>query len=324
VNRWGIPGSPTPFIVKGITGYCFVLEGQLTALQDLCDRYLNQPSGGAVEYRPLSQYVLLSFVDVQSLSCEKPNYRHIGWTPEHEVAFWVPTAAISRIRGVPVAERLVWFIPYMFVDSPPAIQLGREIHGFPKEYAWIDMPNHTSSPQRFSVDAFAVRQFSPQSRIARLKMLKVEADSPYQPGDRRGGTMWTTSEAAVRGIADLLSRRGPLTSHGLRVAPSVLAGLLRWEVTMVCLKQTYHPANGEYADYMAIVEAPGHATAFRRLTLLPGEHRFCLYPCQSHPIADDLGLQQEMRAVAAFHADYDVILGNGQTMWASGEPQLQR
>jgi len=45
VNRWGFNGSPQPFAAKRVTSSCFVLEGKLSHLEDLCHRFFAEPTG---------------------------------------------------------------------------------------------------------------------------------------------------------------------------------------------------------------------------------------------------------------------------------------
>ena len=126
MSRWKTPGSPQPFECKGLAGYGFIVPGTLKNIEALCDRYLCQPTNGQRAYRPLTHHVLVTITHARSLSSQRPPYRRFGWMPETEAIFWVLATAVKPLGRLAVAQRVVSFIPYAFVDNPLAMTAGRE------------------------------------------------------------------------------------------------------------------------------------------------------------------------------------------------------
>src|SRR5438552_5944102 len=104
VSRWDIGGSPQPFAATGILGYHFFLHAKLANLEQLCDRYLNEPSQGRLHYVPVLPYVILEFIHTRQLSCLAPTYRRIGWSSEMNAAFLVLTASLKRNTARPEVD----------------------------------------------------------------------------------------------------------------------------------------------------------------------------------------------------------------------------
>jgi hypothetical protein len=120
-----------PYEASGARIYGFILGTDYRPLQEICDRALNRPSGGAVDYRPAVPLVFLTFADIRALSSIDPPDSHVGFVPERDVAFWLLTLSVKKSAGIEVAESLAFYQPYLFVDSPQALLTGREV-GLPK------------------------------------------------------------------------------------------------------------------------------------------------------------------------------------------------
>jgi len=318
VNRWDSDGSPQPFLCKDLSGYGFLLPGNIKNLEDLCYRYLTQPSNGQVEYRPVTHYVLLTFTRSQSLMSESGLYNRMGHMPETETAFWVLTAAIKRTAGVPVADHLAWFIPYVFVDNPVAMVAGREIYGFAKETGWFDIPDNKQPPQRFAVDVIGVERAIPDVAAKRHRLLEVVRTADGALPD--AAKAWSTAEDALRALTQRLLHGEALMIPGVGVVEDLVHELTHREVSLVFLKQFYNAANGNLACYQAIVEASVSFSNLRTMALVPGNYQLNLQHLDSHPVGSDLGLQPTQAAVANYRVEYDFTIGAGTEVWRAAEP----
>ena len=138
VNYGAMVNTNVPFLCKGTRLFGFMVEGDLDKLKALCSKVLSDPAQGAVEYVPLTHYVLLAYADVSEVSSAEPPLNKVGSVNERQVATWVLTAAVKREAGVLVAQRLAWFVPYIIVDNPASLTGGREVYGYPKSFGWFD------------------------------------------------------------------------------------------------------------------------------------------------------------------------------------------
>jgi hypothetical protein len=321
VNRWGLRGSPQPFTCDGLISHQFVVQGRLSSLQGLCDRYLNRPSQGELCYRPVTQNVMVMFNYARSIRCVDRAYQHMGFSPETEVAFMVLTVAVREVDGRTVADHLAWFVPYIFVDNPAALTWGREIHGFPKELGWIELPVDPQAADRLTLDCFGLRRFHPTERMCRRRLLEIERIPEGAAGqpDRAisNSARWTSPTGALRAARDALLGPGRPTLPGMSFSRSLFSSVTSWDVPMVFLKQMYDAEDGDRASFQAIVEAGMRVSAFRGWGLIPGQFRLNLEPMESHPIEEDLGLEPRQPVQLAYWVEFDAVLSAGRTVWSS-------
>src|ERR1700752_5191989 len=85
------------------------------ALQRVLDVALNQPSGGAVTYRPLLPAVLLVLANIDQVSSLDARDRECGWVPEQDVCFWILAGAYKNVGGKEELDPLAFYIPYIWV-----------------------------------------------------------------------------------------------------------------------------------------------------------------------------------------------------------------
>ena len=304
-----------PIVAQGVEYYGFWLDADSDVLQErICDRYLNEPSGGAVSFRPLVPYVILCFCRLKAMRCKNPPDSEKGWFDEAEVAFWVPIVDERR-------KRMCWFLPYILVDDPYAFAMGREIYGFPKGYGWFEIPvAHDKGPLQFSADTTVLPAFSPETHAERRTLVSVR-ENWTEGGRPRLGQAWTGVKDAAEGFLHFIEHR-----HG---TGSVLADfklllhvgddLLHGTVRFAFLKQFRDVSNPAAACYQAIVEAPAKLTKLEAGLPLLSEFEIDVADFASHPIREDLGLgPSPLTSVGAFYTQFDMDVLDGETVWSAG------
>jgi hypothetical protein len=317
VNRWEITGSPQPFGCVHMLSYHFALRGNQNNLQDLLDRYLNNPAQGKLRFIAASPYVLVTFNRARRIYCQTGPYRRLGWSSETEVTIFVPIAQVQRKGGVEYVDRLAFFIPYIFVDNGAALTWGREVYGFPKEFGWAELPMDPHLADRFSVDVQGLRIFSERSQMRRLRLFEIERNDST-PGsldsERSNGVIWNNIGDFLNGLRQSFAGKRPFLLPSVTFAKSALTDVLRWDVPLIFLRQYYATDDGSRACYQAIVEAPMHVSTLHEARLL-GDYRFVLYTCDSHPLETDLGISTRQAVDLAFVADFDGTFERGRTLW---------
>lgn len=153
-----------PYDIKGTNLYGFVLESSLHQLQNLCDKYLNNLASPQVEYRPATNYLILTFGTIDSLaSREKPD-RDRGYIDEQEVVIWVLTMVGKQCGPVFKIDRFAWFVPYIFVSNSPALVSGREVYGIPKEIGGFKIPPISQFQEPFSLHTYTWKTLTAQQK----------------------------------------------------------------------------------------------------------------------------------------------------------------
>lgn len=313
IERGGEQSFLQPYNLQGTNLYGFMLEGDLTNLQTLCDRYLNTPAQGDVEYRAISPYVILSFDSVESInSILEPDRCKGTFGEDGEVIVWTLVAAGKQRGKVFVAERLAVFQPYLFVDSSPALVSGREVYGFPKEWGWIHMPTDLDNPQHFGLEAVAWEHFAPDAPGIRRPIIDIDIDETKDTIREKIHDLKAFGKLLLDPIFPDLNN---IVVPGIELPGNILEDLCNKTLPMVFLKQFRDAIDGSQACYQAIVEADTQVTGFAGGNVLCNDYDIKIAPLASHPIAADLGLKQPedlpadtFRPTLAFRVQFDFTL----------------
>lgn len=310
IDRGGEQVYRQPFEAKGVHFYGFILPADKDILQSkLCDKYLNNPTGGATKFRSAAPFVLLAFCRLDSLSSNATPYRDYGWFSEQEAAIWVLT--VDEVR-----ETMLWSFPYIWVDNPYAMAMGREIYGFPKGLGAFDIPYSPNQADRFSVDILALKSFSPYTEGTIERVIQAQRVS--------GGGFssdWANFEDAGKAVLKLVaSSLGTDDIWGdLKLAVHTFENLVSGNVPFVFLKQFRDVADGTKACRQSIVEVTCRMTQFRGGGLLGGEYRIEIEDLASHPLVADLGLSKNtITPIVSYWNYFDFEIGNGTEIWKAG------
>jgi hypothetical protein len=305
---------PQPYTAVGTRFYGFLLEADVARLRALCNKYLNSPAQGHVDYHPLVPRVVLGVADISRFNIGAVDKQPF-WTPEIDIAFWVPVVAVKQIAGIYFAERFAWFLPYVFVDNAWAFASGREVYGFPKEMATFQIPRGAADAALFTVDTLAVKQYDPASEARVERLLTVRRVGDGQVGEL--AKTWTEVEEAFREFRWMLAgSEGKVTLPGIDLVIELIKFLVDHEYPMVFLKQFRDVTDGMKACYQAIIEGMTKISNFKTGGWLAGQYELTVEAFASHPIVQELGLKESPQPVlAAAYAEFDFVTEPGKVLW---------
>ncbi len=323
VDRGGELVFRQPYVMKGVKLNAFFLDADYAALQRTCDKYLNEPAEGNVRYVVAAPFVMLTLADIASITSSDPVDRNIGWMPEVDVAFWVPLIGLKRIAGLWLPDRFRWFNPYLFVDNAYAMAAGREVYGFHKAMGTFTLPSDFRAPDRLTVDTVGFERFAPTAEGKPYRLLAVERIADAPPGTPE--TVWTNLNEAADAVANLFTGgSGSLTLPGFADAIP-LPAFLQPQVSIAFLKQFRDVAQPRQACYQSIAEAPATVTEFRGGGLSLGDYQLTIAQLDSHPVAQELGLQAGPQPVRlSAWVDYDFNMETGRELWRTQNPPVRR
>jgi hypothetical protein len=299
VTRWRTTGSMQPFDISGATMHGFFFPGDRAALQATCDAQLNAPSG--TTYKVVLPIVLLTFAEM-TVTARQPPYANFGTNREAELTIWVLVHPEGSMN--PAETRL--FTPYMLVNNPLAVQHGREIFGFPKEYAQFPRWGNDG----FDVDAYAFTTWDAKTPGRMQTVLSVAPDAPTGIA-KVIDTLLRPLEHLVEDLVTIIEAELHVGAEALRPA---LALLTPPQGVMLGLKQLPDIANSGLAVHQSLVEAPLRVPldAFQELVPILAPHRLTIPGHASHPFAKDLGVGS--RSLAGFRARFSFSLEAGRTL----------
>jgi uncharacterized protein with NAD-binding domain and iron-sulfur cluster len=265
-----------PYAMRGVSLDAWMLAADREKTQGLVDRYLNAVGGDDVRVQVLAPWVMVVAAHTASVSSLDPAHARRGGMSETDVAVWVPvrwTCDGATTHG--------WYLPWVFVDSGPAMASGREIYGFPKNVARVDT-----------------------ARDAR-GLTGLTMSCPV---------MHATGVGAIAREASVLdvTRTGPAPSRLALEMPRAPWSASR--VPMLFLKQIRDAVEPRRACYQSLVEADARATAVRRWRVSRDPWTLRWTHHASHPIAAELGLDAESVALASFEASFDFVMEPGRVL----------
>lgn len=280
----GEQSSLPPGVIEGGMGWWFAIKADASAMQTLVDAQLNAPTGGAgPSYRVLGSHMLISMLDADRLTTPT---QEVGYVPDQECGLWIPLI-VWPSGGLP---RIVFWMPYIFINSSAGMCTGREVWGYPKEISSFVIPRHPDTADAFVVNATIFRTldtrtlgtFEPIIRIARTS-------GDPAPGFVAGA--WSGFAEAAKAVAKELAESGVHFSvHGVEEGIALAELGLSMNVPLANLKQFRDSLDPTRACYQAIVEAPIRMDSFGGGWFLPGTYTLEITPCESHQIVRDFGL----------------------------------
>jgi hypothetical protein len=315
-----------PYTASGVCMFGFPIKSDdPAALQDYCDRAFNRPSGGQFAYRPLLPYLLLTFADITRLYSSNPPDLDVGWDPERDVIFWL--LLVDDKLGK-LGPRLTWCVPFIFVNNPQAVLTGREVLGFPKEFATVGMMRGNTVPMPMTVVANVYPKFNQDTQVVWANLMTLK---PQQGGQATPATRWQTPSEAVQDIhahlgpidAGPTSRTGgdalspkPIEEAGVKLLIDLGLDLLKLQSECIFLKQFRDSLDGSRACYQSVVQSTFAPHTFRGGGFLPGRYELHLNHYDSHPFGRDLGLTQSVyKDLVGTWINFDFDLGTGTVIW---------
>jgi Acetoacetate decarboxylase (ADC) len=304
VDYGALMTPPAPFRSLDTTLYGFWAQADPERLRALCAKVFSEPSGGAVSCRPISRHLMITWGQIARVSSRTPPYDQRGGVAEPQVAIWVPVLLRDPTRS---GERLAMFIPYIWLDNAMSLADGRELFGYPKSWGWLRFPPKRGR-QVWKVDAFGLN-YARDALAARHPLLEVvRSDSPTDTVAEELGSL----EELARDMARRLLAKNSFLEDvelGLELARDVLDDRMRG----VFLKQFRDVGDGLAAALQQIVEADYTILSLKAAPIL-SPHQLTVHPLDSHPVATELGLQDQPLELA-YRVEMNFDVGGGRVLW---------
>ena len=309
VDRGGIQCYAQPYSAKKARAYGFLIEVDQDAVQrNVCDKLFNKPSGGKLHYVPVLPYVMLTFTHIQHLASTTEPYASLGCYTESELA-------IAVLMWDEVTQSAAWTYPYIWVDNPLAMVMGREVFGIPKELGWFYPPlNSQADNEEFTVSTMVARKRYP----------------PNEAYQQRIASVMRTDHAGSNPVANFLHTLKDMAGEALTAAEIVASILPKLpfsidmknmdiDLPIAFLKELRDVADGTKACYQSIIQAMLHVERIEGCSFLPGSYEAKLGQFDSHPICSDFGLpvDKAIPVLFGFCSTYDFTLGNGTNVWTA-------
>jgi hypothetical protein len=245
VSSQGLPG---PIDFHNVTMWSFLLAGDLGQLTQFCQTFFDTPTGGRVQFKPLTPLVIMTLADLAE--GRFVGNEQLGYSSERELAFAIPGTYTCRDDGGDVIKAgFASFMPYLIVDNPAALVTGREEYGFFKMFGWLGFPTVGREPA-FKVDVFGCKCFAVAAKWGRKRLVSLSrqhhAETIRLSKDNR------------RMAATLLEAMFAGSMVGAKISAKQkthFCDLLTGTMSQIFLKQFRDIQDGQYACYQAVTLA---------------------------------------------------------------------
>jgi acetoacetate decarboxylase len=308
VERPAPIAAQPPGVIGDAWVYAFGFAANVDAISKMCAAYLNPAARGGLSYQPALPMAALTFLSAGRMTSGQP----YGWMDERECAVWVPLLAVEAENGRSVAKRLVWWMPYVFVDTDAAMATGREVWGYPKSIGSFTLPVSPDAPNpEWSISTRLFPTLGPDTEGVVAPLITVTS---LPDPTTSAASVWHTVADAGRDMLAIVRQAFAMPARpSLEFAADVLDTLIHREMPVVNLKQFRDCADPTRACYQAIVEAPCTVQTFYGGGLLAGHHHVSITQAASHPIISDLGLAgTEVDALYGAWCHMDFLAMTGQ------------
>jgi hypothetical protein len=276
-----------PPIKIGVRVSMFLLDADLAHLRAICDQQLNLP-GSPVRYEPLGPFCVLYCSHVDNY----PQVEKLGWVPEKDFGIWMPVVAGRGLGPLFVAERVVTYTPYIWVDNGVALIGGRTVFGFAKQLGSMRLPDQPGENAEYSLDTLVVPKYGENSRAQEKRVLTVRRRDQSILGDLTD--TWRSGRNLFDSFGDALeaARHGGarLPVPGWSFVRQMIDDVSHAGMRMVFLKQFPDAVDGTRACYQAIVESDLPIVSPVKGGFLEGDWEAEIRRYDSHRIVEKLGL----------------------------------
>lgn len=294
-----------PFQQQDSLMYGFFVKGDIKKIQIMCDKQLNAVAQGKYIFRPLTNYVMVTFTAIGKDYSTSPEDINKGWGKEIDTSIWVPVGQYIKKNGEEILDRIHWITPYIWVDQPMTVLNGREIFGYPKYMGDFKMPSSPKDADFFSIDVNAFQTYSKDEEAAYHRLFDIKRESQENNLAAELESDFKDTIDFSKGLFKELRELDDVIHPDAHLIEQILTGIVSPRLPQLFLKQ-FPDGSGDNAVYQALTTSPAIINGFHGAGLLPGDYKFTLQEYASEPIAEDLGLEiGTQSAPLAFWINFD-------------------
>ena len=209
----------------------YPLQADLKALERFCAEYFSLKDNPLIEIRPVAPWVIMAVCDYGKMALKTEN---IGWVSQHELAFGFPVALYDRdAQGNQQFRDWALVYPFIYVDNPVSMSLGRQVYGWPKAGIEIKSARANLAPDLrclATVDLHSGPERSELGDAADTRFLEVFQRQPLWSGRAGAASLFTYVArlsadymSSISASFDLVRNAG----YDWRVPSQSLGGMVR-------------------------------------------------------------------------------------------------
>jgi hypothetical protein len=216
------------------------------------------------------------------------------------------------------AQRLLFFIPYILVNTPLTLIGGREDYGFPKTMGEFVYPADITKPDLFSVSTIGMQHFNVDAVAGLHEFITISK----QKEDTNAGSKGSSDGGIFKDLSDLwgslkhmLSPKDHAFRMGLGFLMDEASDLWNKRMEMVFMRQFRDIGDPSKACYQAIISSNGYPDNLRDVHFLKDPYTATINHMDTLPIDVELGLGKTTQVSHAFAVKFDSRFDKGKEIY---------
>jgi hypothetical protein len=163
----------------------YPLPADIRKLTDFCDKLLNRGSTdpGPWTFKPAAPWAVMQVCNYGKMAMQAQKF---GWVSQHELAFGFPVAWYEKgENGQEKFKSWAMVYPYIYVDNPLSMSLGRQVYGWAKAGIELKTPRPNLQPNTrclVSVELKGGPGGSGVDELTRPRFLEILQQQPMLSG----------------------------------------------------------------------------------------------------------------------------------------------
>lgn len=188
----------------------YPLRAEIGTLKKFCDTYLNggegpEKSEQPMTFEPAAPWVLLQVCNYGKMALKSQN---VGWVSQHELAFGFPVAWYEKNGGQRSFKDWALIYPFIYVDNPLSMSLGRQVYGWSKAGMELLPPRPNLEPnvrRLVSIDLKEGPEGHADKDPDRIRFLEIFQQSSLLSGSSGIASLYSLFPRAAGGYLSVAS-----------------------------------------------------------------------------------------------------------------------
>ena len=168
----GNPIAKPPCRMLNARMYGFFIKGTYSTITEFINNTLNSVPSDNVFFKPLSEYCLLTFTDIENIASKVEPFSQYGWMQETDIIVWIPIAKVDKTSNK--ALHIYWYPAFITVNNINALVNGRETWGYNKYLCRYIMPSDFKHADNFSLSLETFQPFDPNTKMDWHELLTIK------------------------------------------------------------------------------------------------------------------------------------------------------
>lgn len=316
INYPGNLAYEQPFIMKDLQLNGFVVTGSKSSMQKMIDARLNfMQDRPDTKYFVASDKIIFAFTQSPFLQSLVPAFKAMGRFTEITFCSYIFLVECTRKDGEWWAQRMLFYIPYILVNTPLTLIGGREDYGFPKTMGEFIYPADISKPDLFSVSTIGMQHFSEHAVAGMHEFITIKKTTPSSGGSGSGGGVLKDLGELWSALKEVLTPSEEGFHIGLNFLKDEAIDLWKRRMQMVFMRQFRDIGDPSKACYQAIIESSGYPDNLRDISLIKDPYTVLINHMDTLPIDVELGLGASNTVSHAFAVKFDASFDDGKEIY---------